>query len=161
MNANTQNLVPQELETMLARDIHTTQELLDLLQRERELLELREHDALPELIQRKAQCLESLDSSAAQRRSWLKAAGLAHSPSGWETLMQTKSEALQAQWGELRDYLSQCRECNDINGKMISRSRQTLGKLLDLLRGQVAQPQLYTASGEASGQGGGQTVAKA
>jgi hypothetical protein len=36
---------------------------------------------------------------------------------------------------------------NDINGKMISRSQQTLSHLINLLRGKVAAPSLYTAQG--------------
>jgi flagellar biosynthesis/type III secretory pathway chaperone len=44
---------------------------------------------------------------------------------------------------------------------MIARSRQTLGKLLNILRGQVAAPQLYNQSGTTTGTSGANTLAKA
>lgn len=152
---------PQTLQEMIGRDIRAAEALTELLLEERQLLEQRQHEPLAELIERKTPLLEQLAQSAQQRQQWLIEAGLPADSRGWEQLLEHYPEAIRESWPGLREAFERCQELNAVNGKLLSRSQQTLGRLLDLLRGQVAGPQLYNAAGNTDGHQGGHTVARA
>lgn len=137
------------VQSMLTQDMTAATELKALLLNEREMLEQRQHQDLPQLIERKDQLLEALGISAKQRASVLQEYGLKATAEHWDQLLaQTPATAeLRSGWQELKELFSECQSLNEINGKMINRSKQTLGKLLNLLRGNVAAPQLYTSTG--------------
>ena len=141
-------LHPHSLHNMIAQDSAAIGELKSLLLRERELLEQRDHSELPAIIERKDQLLETLGLNAKQRASLLKAAGFKASPEQWEIFLgqNAATRDLLESWRTLMAEFAQCKSLNEINGKMIGRSKQTLGQLLNLLRGQVAAPQLYTSA---------------
>lgn len=142
-------LNPHTLQHMIAQDSAAITELKSLLLRERELLEQRQHEEMPAIIERKDQLLEHLSISAKQRESMLQAAGLKANTGNWEKLMgqSAATQELLQPWHALMTEFAECKDLNEINGKMIGRSRKTLGHLLNLLRGQVATPQLYTNTG--------------
>lgn len=154
---------PSLVQQMIAQDALTTNQLKELLLQEREMLEQRRHDGLPQIIEQKDQLLNSLSQSAKQRQQILQTMGLKGDAQSWQDLLSAHSvlSGLREPWQLLTDAFGECQRLNDINGKMISRSKQTLGNLLNILRGQVAAPQLYTQSGATTGGASAHTLAKA
>lgn len=154
---------PSLVQQMIAQDMASTEQLKNLLLQERELLEKREHDNLPSIIDQKDQLLDALAQNARQRQQLLQNLGLKTNAQSWEDLLlaHTALAPLRESWKALTDAFSECQRLNDVNGKMIARSKQTLGNLLNILRGQVAAPQLYTQSGATTGNVSSHTLAKA
>ncbi len=154
---------PSLVQQMIAQDMASTEQLKNLLLQERELLEKREHDNLPSIIDQKDQLLDALAQNARQRQQLLQNLGLKTNAQSWEDLLSahTALAPLRESWKALTDAFSECQRLNDVNGKMIARSKQTLGNLLNILRGQVAAPQLYTQSGATTGNVSSHTLAKA
>lgn len=154
---------PQALQAMLEQDRDCIEQLHQLLEAEREHLEARQHSELAALLEAKDPLLEQLGNHSHQRQQWLDEADLSRDHSGWETLLEADpaTRELVEPWRELTARFAQCQELNDINGKIIGRSSQTLGQLLNILRGQVDGPQLYNAQGGTAPEGGSQTIVKA
>lgn len=151
------------IEQMITQDTTTTQSLQALLLHERQLLEQRQHEELPNIIAQKDQLLDLLSQNAQQRYQILQSLGLQANAQSWEDLLlaHTGLASLRAPWWALKTAFEECQKLNDVNGKMIARSKQTLSSLLNILRGQVAAPQLYTQYGATTGHVSSHTLAKA
>lgn len=155
---------PDLVSAMLTEDVAYIEQLRQLLERERAALEARQHTLLPELIEGKNQLLAALGQHALQRQNWLRSANLEANHEGWlKWLSQNpKTHGQAEQWNSLADQFRACRELNEINGKIINRAQQTMGQLLNLLRGQDnSAPELYNAKGQPGGGSGSQTLVKA
>lgn len=151
------------LNDMLVQDSSAVQKLKNLLLLERELLEQRKPEGLQEIVALKDQQLNTLSFNARQRQQLLQAAGLNANLAGWEELLlrDPATHALVASWQVLTAEFVECQKANEINGRMINRSKQTLTHLLNLIRGQVAIPALYTQKGSTTNQNNSQTMVKA
>jgi flagellar biosynthesis protein FlgN len=151
------------LNEMLAQDSTAVTQLTALLLRERELLEQRQHQGMQEIIDQKDQLLDSLAFNVKKRVQLLKSVGLAQNPTGWEQLLKSHPATLplMSEWRALNDAFVACQKENEINGRMINRSKQTLTHLLNLIRGQVVVPSLYTQKGTATNQSNSHTMVKA
>jgi flagella synthesis protein FlgN len=153
----------QFLRDMLAHDSTAIQELKGLLNQERELLEQRQVEGMQEIVSRKDQLLDSLSYTARQREQVLTSAALPTDLAGWKTFLErdTQTSSLIPEWELLTTEFAECQAANEVNGKMINRSKQTLSHLLNLIRGQVAAPSLYTQKGATANYSSTHTVAKA
>lgn len=151
------------LRNMITQDTAAVQQLKTLLLREREQLEQRKQDELPAIIEHKAALIDQLNASAKQRQQVLQTLNLPTNSQGWDLFLQrnTATLVLRDEWQALVNEFEECKSMNEVNGKMVARSRQTLNHLLNLLRGQVAAPSLYTSNGTKSQQNSSYTVAKA
>jgi len=151
------------LREMIAQDSAALAQLKQLLTYEREQLEQRKQDELPKIIEKKSVLVDQLSTSAKQRQHILTTLGLPSNAAGWDTFLQRNAATLPLcnDWKLLIAEFEECQKMNDINGKMIARSQQTLNHLLDLLRGKVAAPSLYTAQGTKTQNTSSYTVAKA
>lgn len=154
---------PETLSAMLDQDTSLIAELQTLLERERELLESRQHPQLQALIETKNSILEQLGEHSRQRQNWLQQAQLSADHQGWLTLLAATptTETLIEPWQNLTERFAACQELNEINGKIIGRSRQTLGQLLSILRGQTGGPQLYNAQGSTAPETGSSRISEA
>lgn len=157
------SISPTFVEQMIAQDTNAIQQLKALLVRERSLLEKRQHEELPDIITQKDQLLDTLAQSAKQRQQLLQNLGLKTDVQTWQDLLSAHAALvnLRAPWQTLTEEFAECQRLNDINGKMIARSKQTLGNLLNILRGQVAAPQLYNQNGATTNGSSTHTLAKA
>ena len=152
-----------QLRQMMAQDGDAIARLKQLLLRERELLEARNRDELSAIVEQKSQLVDLLNQNARARQTLLRNLGLTTDAAGWDLFLQrnTLTLPLRDGWKQIIQDFSECQGLNDINGKMVARSRQTLDHLLSLLRGKVAAPSLYTAMGTQTQQNTSYTVAKA
>lgn len=151
------------LRQMIAQDSAAITQFKQLLTQERELLEQRKQEGLQEIIEQKAAVIDQLNNSAKLRQQILIALGLPTNAAGWDTFLQRNNATLPLRddWQILVSEFEECQKMNDVNGKMIARSQQTLNHLLNLLRGKVAAPSLYTAQGTQTQYTASYTVAKA
>jgi flagella synthesis protein FlgN len=157
------SLTLNSLREMIAQDSGALAQLKQLLAHERQQLEQRKQDELPRIVEQKAVLLDQLNNSAKQRQQILTTLGLAANASGWSLFLERNAatQPLLDEWKQLVSEFEDCQKMNDINGKMIARSQQTLTHLLGLLRGKVASPSLYTAQGTKTQQTSSCTVDKA
>jgi flagellar biosynthesis protein FlgN len=151
------------LTKMLTEDASAITQLKVLLARERQQLEERKQDELADIITQKMVLLEQLNLNAKRRQDVLQTLQLPTTAAGWDIFLQRSpnSEVLRVDWAQLIADFNDCQAMNEINGKMIARSQQTLNQLLNLLRGKVPSPSLYTAQGTKSTSSSSYTVAKA
>ena len=161
-------LQPKQVRQLIAADTRACETLLSLLEREQAALKSHDRSDLSALLADKQQCTAALEQGAQLRRQLLQAAGLAGGEGAWQRALQALEQrhgcsGLCDSWSALTDLLRQCRERNEINGKMITRGQQTMNRLLNLLRGQTAAPGLYDrAGGNTGGKGvNAHTVVKA
>lgn len=154
---------PEILRAMLAQDTATIEQLTQLLTTERDHLQARQFEQLPELLEAKDQLLAQLAAHSQQRQQWLTQANLDRDQHGWLEFLHGRADtrALIEPWQTLTERFAQCQELNEVNGKIIGRSRQTLGQLLNIVRGQVSGPQLYNADGATAPQNDSQSLVKA
>jgi len=151
------------LRQMIAQDSAALVQLKQLLTHEREQLEQRKQEELPRIVEQKSALVDQLGISAKQRQHILTTLGLPTNANGWDLFLQrnTATLPLRDDWKQLVSEFEECQKMNDINGKMIARSQQTLNHLLGLLRGKVAAPSLYNAQGAKTQYTSSYTVAKA
>lgn len=151
------------LRQMIAQDFAALTQLKQLLTYEREQLEQRKQEELSKIIEKKSALVDQLNNNATQRQHILITLGLPANAAGWDIFLQrnTATLPLRDEWKQVVGEFEECQQMNDINGKMIARSQQTLNHLLGLLRGKVPAPSLYTASGATTQQTSSFTVAKA
>ena len=151
------------LRHMITQDSAALAQLKQLLAQERTLLEQRKQDGLQDIITQKTALVDQLNESAKLRHQILTTLGLPTTAIGWDTFLQrnTATLPLRDDWKNLVSEFEECQKMNDVNGKMIARSQQTVNHLLSLLRGKVAAPSLYTAQGTKTQYTSSYTVAKA
>lgn len=133
---------------LITLDLQHSTRLEEVLREERLTLQKRDQQRLSDLIEEKERLLSKLDQSAKLRVQWLQQLGLLASAEAWETLVrQQQDPALTERYKALNDSVKNCRELNEVNGRLIGRSQQTLAKLLNIMRGTQASPQLYGSDG--------------
>lgn len=151
------------LQQMLTQDSSAIQQLKQLLVEEREQLAQRKQEPLAAIAEQKAQLVDQLSHNSKQRNMILSALQLPTNAQGWDLFLQRNTTTLpmREEWQRLVSEFEECQAMNNINGKLIARSQQTVNHLLNLLRGKVAGASLYTAQGLKCEQSPSFTVAKA
>lgn len=152
------------LRQMILQDQTALESLRDCLIKEREYLEARNLDQMQTLIERKTQLLDEISQQVKLRAQVLAKLNLPQTADGWSQFLQRHplTQPLEAEWQTLVQIYEECQELNQINGKLVARSQQTFGHLLNLIRGQVTAPSLYGANGSSQTQAtGSYTFAKA
>ncbi|GAB1258139.1 flagellar export chaperone FlgN [Aurantivibrio plasticivorans] len=143
----------KKISALIERDLKSSTALISLLQQERELMITRQRSALLDVVEQKNQCLSQLDQTRMERHVLLTEMGLDASEAAWKNLVESlTADNIADAWEKLKTTLADCQHANAVNGKMLARSRASMGRLLNLLRGQVEAPELYTAKGDTRGQ---------
>lgn len=134
---------------MLQTDLASAQALLKLLSEERDALKERDHAKLEQIIQAKALHLQHLEGSANTRSQWSRAlrANTQNSEHTFTQMLGELGPEVKTAWSQLKDLLAQCRHENEVNGKILARNQKTFSRLLSILRGQNAAPNLYNNKG--------------
>jgi flagella synthesis protein FlgN len=159
----------RDVQTLIAQDLQTAQELQKLLSEEHQALSDRDQQTIDQLLTSKQQLMKELEANAAVRRQWLQTQ---HHDLGdsqeqqtelWENFIsQLGGPALVEQWHLFKSAIAKCKQDNEKNGKIIARSHQTVKQLLSIIRGErIDAPRLYTAKGDTRVQHYSQSVIKA
>lgn len=116
-----------------------------LLKQEKQALAQRDHQNLQALLDEKKQLLTVLAKNAQARTQLLNTLALEDNAENWRQLVGTLQ--LETLWQELESQLKRCRELNNINDIIIHRTRQTVGAILNALRGKTASTETYSQKG--------------
>lgn len=136
------------VEKIITADISACERLLVLLEDENTALQERNLDTLQEIIEEKSIHLNHLEMSAKTRTQWMEGHQGDNLDKEWQQLLaEFKQPSLAQAWEKLKQLQNTCRERNEINGRILTRSQQTYGRLLNILRGQNTSADLYTQSG--------------
>ena len=131
-----------ELEAIISSETALGEQLIELVAQERQLLETRQLDEIPSLLETKASLLEQLEQAYRRRQSWLELNGL--------SATETDSSLPE----HTRQLLSSCKSLykkinyfNSLNGILIANSRKRARLQMEIMRGLPAQDRMYDASG--------------
>lgn len=159
--SNIDSSLREAIHGLVKTDLVLSTELMERLKQEREVLQERKFDAMMPLVESKEKTLKQLDKNTQQRQQLLLQAGITVNDSQWNQFIESINDSeLKESWSELLTVLSECRQENSVNGKMIARGQQTMGRLLNILRGQVGIPELYDQSGSTTNDKNSRTCVK-
>ncbi|HJW02130.1 MAG TPA: flagellar protein FlgN [Azospira sp.] len=129
------SLPPPVLLSLLQSEVQAMGEFVTILKREQELLTRGETDPLPELAESKGPLVARLNGLDNQRSQLLNAAGLGADSAGMEAWLRQHPQefACQAAWARLKDVVTEARELNQLNGKLINLRMQHNNQALSAL----------------------------
>lgn len=144
-------ITPSAIQNQIASDITACESLLELFESEREALKMRDSDSLDKILQDKSDYLQKLEQSAVMRQQWSRQVARNDASVAWDELLNSLADTnVKEQWTMLKALFKRCKEENEINGRLVARNQQVFGRLIEILRGQTAAPNLYNANGSAS-----------
>lgn len=145
----------KSLAAVFARENELCAALMTLLDQENQALKDRNIEILTQVTQFKQEKLMGLEALAKQRQQLLRS----FKPQG-ATDKQTLDFMIQkapaniknefaSRWYALAESLQACQEKNEVNGRLIYRSRRVVEKLLSGLRGHRESVSVYNKKGQA------------
>ncbi len=145
----------EEVRNVIEQETELIVELNQILRQETEVLQSPDAVGLAEVLEKKVSPLAAINESKARRYNILRAVNYAESEDGWVSLVNdldqletdhsiTLANLLQI----LRGELMQSRTLNRVNAEIINRSMFSVHHLLNILRGNVPENNLYGESGE-------------
>jgi len=147
---------------LLQRDAAQLSSLEQILKEERAALESRDNPALQAAVERKAQTVQLIQNNAQEKSRLFAQHGLPVSPQHIKAaLAQLKREDVLELWEQVKAQLEHCQSLNEINGRIVSRSQQSVARLMDILRGQDRQQKLYGQNGRDNSMGSTNLLANA
>ncbi len=151
-----------QIKNLVQEDLASSAKLIVLLGNERDTLIKRKTTELNDIVEAKNNLLDAIEDNCQHRFSLLTLLKLAPNEDNWQQLIQQiNDDELNKSAELLIANLQQCQHLNNVNGKMVARGKQTLGRLLNTLRGQMDPPSLYNNAGSTDSQNASHTVVKA
>ncbi len=136
------------IHTMIEQDLATSRQLLALLERETDSTQERDYAAMSELLKEKTPLLDNLKKNAQIRSKLLLSSNQTANEKNWSLLLDSFNDhKVKESWQEVQTTISRCKDINNINGKLINRGVQSHSKLLQLMRGNTQQADIYDAKG--------------
>jgi flagella synthesis protein FlgN len=133
---------------MIEQDLATSRQLLALLERETDSTEARDYKAMSELLKEKTPLLDGLKKNAQMRSKLLLSSNQAANEKNWSLLLDSfNNDSVKQTWQEVKTTIEHCKSINNVNGKLINRGIQSHNKLLQLMRGNTLQADIYDAKG--------------
>ena len=124
---------------------------LDYLLEERTLLKQRERKQYSAFLEKKEKCCREVFIKENQLKALLKQKKIELDKIFFSKILSSCPKAfepmMKAILKELERLLKTCQKENQINGKIISHSRQSLSSILSLMNGYSPHQTLYTAQG--------------
>lgn len=144
----------QKVQQLLEDEIRQVDALHDLLKAETTALQGSDSSALTEVIKRKTLPLAALEESQRARYALLEEQQRSASEDSWrdlvtqlDTSVNGAPELLLPLLDTLLESLMQCRTANLVNEKIVSRSQYSVQHLLAIMRGSIPDNKLYGATG--------------
>jgi flagella synthesis protein FlgN len=133
---------------MIEQDLATSRQLLALLERETNSTQARDYKAMSELLKEKTPLLDGLKKNAQMRSKLLLSSNQAANEKNWSLLLDSfNNDSVKQTWQEVKTTIEHCKSINNVNGKLINRGIQSHNKLLQLMRGNTLQADIYDAKG--------------
>ena len=147
---------------LLQRDATALQSLEQALNDERSALEARDNQLLQQAVDLKASLVEQVELNARNKAQLFAQHGLKLSPTHIKAaLAKIGRQDVIALWDEVIERLESCKSLNEINGRVVYRSQHSLNRMMNILRGQESQQQLYGENGRGNAIGGRHLLANA
>jgi len=151
-----------QIQQQIVQDTSSCETLLSLLNEEREALKSRDMDALERILREKSTHLESLEHSSDERKAMAIQYQQQGKSDNWNQIIEElHNENIRSAWEKLKELLKLCKLENQVNGKLLARNHQVYSRLLELVCGQSAAPNVYNASGSSPSSGSSNIVGEA
>lgn len=138
-----------DLKKLLKQDIVDLTSLKSILDQEKQTLTTRDTVKINQLAEHKSQTVAQLESRAKLKAQLMSKSGLGIRPGQVEEKLKTlQDNELMELWQVSREKLANCQEQNQVNGSIITQSRQRITKLMTIIRGQNKAPNLYGQQGK-------------
>lgn len=141
-----------ELKNLLSEDVRELDALAEVLTREKEILGSADASALQEITEQKNIILENIRDRAKQKIRLLVQMG--YKPDGGAPSRFIRSSGLKELyelWMAADNKLRFCQSVNENNSRIVGHLQKRLGRLTDIFRGASAQQKLYGAKGQQTG----------
>lgn len=155
-----------QLQALLNQECAALQQLSNVLAEERDALSGRDVAHIERVTTEKSALLDEVERHALARQTWAQEHGLTAGENAFSRHVRQTAHSeglpeLDERWRDLQLALRLVHRENLVNGRIIARSRQTLSQMLNLLRGQVGNPQLYGPGGSTRSDADGGEIARA
>ncbi len=153
----------ETLARLLTTELAEATRLLEILQREVDILGRKEPDPLEAVSKEKLSQMQRLARQLVERDRFLTGIGLPKGKTGTDLLLQgmPREHELVARWSELLRLGDQLKKQNEINGNIVAVSQRHIRQALDILSGKTGTPQLYGREGETHSAAQRNSLAKA
>lgn len=134
---------------LIAEESSTLDQLLQLLDREHELLVANDVDALDRAGQARQNCIGTLLRIEDERKSLCRALNVPADMHGLDRILAwcDPSKQLRRRWSELGERADRCRSANDRNGALVTARLSRVQGMLDIVTGRAGQPKVYGRQG--------------
>ncbi len=140
--------------SLIEQETAATVALINSLEEEKKALSTRDSPGLHKCVEIKAKTIVTLEQLSKYRLNILAAHGLDSSNEAWNVLLQTLAKGSDSdildKWNQLKVLAKRSYELNQVNGKIVNRTRQTVQRLLTILRGQPDSVDLYDQLGRST-----------
>ena len=152
-----------KLHETLTATRESSQRLLQILQEEDLALRSSEADDIDRVTAAKQALILEIESHQQAQDRFLATHNLPPGPQSVERYLKTlpADAPERAAWSDLQALVSQCRIRNEINGSILSLSRNHVRQALEILKGSPESGTIYDRNGEALPAAGTKPLAKA
>jgi len=144
---------------LLKLDLNKLNELHDLLIQERTSLEKNQLEVLSELQEKKKPLLLEIQQNARRRTNFVSQTKL--SKARFLRLLDEKAPPVMLLYLQCEHRLKDIKQLNVVNGQIIACSQQRLVRLMQIIRGQGHQAQMYGKNGSTSAYSNKNSLAEA
>jgi flagella synthesis protein FlgN len=103
---------------------------------------------MSELLKEKTPLLDGLKKNAQIRSKLLLSSNQAANEKNWSLLLESfNDDSVKQTWQEVKTTIEHCKTINNVNGKLINRGVQSHMALLQIMRGNTQQADIYDAKG--------------
>lgn len=137
------------LNSLLSEEISLSEQLLKLIEQEKEHMALPLDEASESILQTKLSLLQHLQSVTSQRQNLMLQHGYESTPQGIEfcSLACAHAPAIRQHFSHLSYLARECHSANQMLGQLLHRKSGFFSRLLANLS-ESDQPQLYQANGQ-------------
>lgn len=141
----------QALANILKQENESLEQVIELLKVEHEAIVQRDTEKMGSLLDKKLPLLSQLDQLDKERQDiFQQRTGYAYSNKSYaDFIRQHSSVNIQQLWQSIKEQLSECKELNELNGKMINIRQKNTDQILQILSGKPQNnPQTYSHLGQ-------------
>lgn len=146
------------LATILTEQAKLSEQLLVLLKKERQFLEVQDIAQLTDLHKKKQLTIQQLAQKDKEREQVCPINNHPNPPDAIEQVLEQCPSELHSQlsgvWQSVKKLATDCHAQNQINGKFIVMARRSLDKALKIVKGQNLHHDVYTRKGHTTSLGG-------
>jgi flagella synthesis protein FlgN len=143
----------QQIAQRLDQESQLCTRLLSALNAEHEALKLRDTSALDRAVQDKEACVSELEQNELALFQILSHCGFSNDTNGFQQYLDSLSGNddpynIRSRWKTLSGQIAECRQLNQVNGRILNASLANTQQLLNLLNGREPDVGTYKPSGK-------------